>query len=79
MTTHSPQGHCPAHPHFTKHLRGCILAEITGQDCLHSPRQREWVRVTGRHTPLQWDQEGLSNSELHQQEGPKQVLYVALV
>lgn len=50
----------PAYPHFTKHLRGCILAEITGQDCLHSPRPREWVRATVRHTPLQWDQEGLS-------------------
>lgn len=74
----------PAHPHFTKHLRGCILAEIIGQDmktdnCLHSPRPREWVRVTGRHAPLQWDQEGLSNFELQRQEGSKQVLHVALV
>ena len=54
-------------------------AAADDKDCLHSPRPREWVRVTGRHTPLQWDQEGLSNSKLHQQEGPKQVLHVALV
>ena len=35
--------------------------------------------MTVRHSPLQWDLEGLSNSELQRQEGPKQVLHVALV
>lgn len=69
----------PAYPHFIKHLRGCILTEIIGQDYLNSPRPREWVRVTVRYCPLQWDQEGLSNSKLQRQEGPKQVLHVALV
>lgn len=33
----------------------------------------------GRHTPLPCDLEMLSNSEQRGQEGPKQVLHVALV
>lgn len=65
----------------TEHLRGCKLAE-TSEDMIASISQGQgWVRVRvlgGRCAPFQGHQEGLANSAQQEQEGPKQVLHVAL-